>query len=180
MDVFDLVVAENGGLLYDPATCRERVLAEPPPADLVAFLRANAVAPLSVGRVVVATFEPHQAMALAAIRQLGLGHQVVLNKGAVMLLPRGVDKASGLRAALRELGVHRDRVVGVGDAENDHVFLASCGLGVAVGNALSSLKASADYVTRGRHGEGVSELIELLVTHDLRHVGRALDGAARL
>jgi hydroxymethylpyrimidine pyrophosphatase-like HAD family hydrolase len=171
-ELFDLVVAENGGLLYEPATGQERVLAEPPPERLVTLLRDRGVGRLSVGRCVVATFEPDHVVALEALHELGLGHKVVFNKGAVMLLPAGVDKASGLAAALRELGVDPACAVAVGDAENDHVFLAACGFGVAVANALPALKERADYVTVGERGAGVAEVIELLVTRDLHGVGR--------
>jgi hydroxymethylpyrimidine pyrophosphatase-like HAD family hydrolase len=172
VDLFDLVVAENGGLLYEPRTRRERPLAEAPPERLVSALRARGVLPLSVGRVVVATFEPHETVALNVLHELGLGHKVVFNKGAVMLLPAGVDKASGLTAGLRELGLDPAAVIGVGDAENDHVLLACCGFGVAVSNALPALKERADYVTLAARGAGVAELIDLLVTNDLQGVGR--------
>jgi phosphoglycolate phosphatase-like HAD superfamily hydrolase len=147
-------------------------LAEPPPETLVRSLRDAGVDPISVGRVVVATVEPHHRVALEVIHQLGLGHKVVFNKGAVMLLPAGVDKASGLAEALRALGLDAQGVVGVGDAENDHALLRLCGFGVAVANALPALKERAHYVTRGAHGQGVAELIELVVTCDLQGLGR--------
>ena len=169
--LFDLVVAENGGLLYEPSTGRERVLADPPPESLVHALRAAGAEPVSVGRVVVATVEPHQAIALEAIHRLGLGHKVVFNKGAVMLLPPGIDKASGLAAALRELDLPSDGVVGIGDAENDHALLGLCGFAAAVANALPALKERAHYVTRGERGAGVAELAELLVGDDLLGLG---------
>ena len=51
-------------------------------------------------------------------------------------------------------------MVGIGDAENDHAFLARCGLAVAVADALPSLKAEADVVMRGGAGAGAVELIE--------------------
>ena len=70
--VFDRVVAENGALIYDPASERETVIAEPPPADFVQRLRERNVAPLSVGRAIVATWEPHGATVLEVIRDLGL------------------------------------------------------------------------------------------------------------
>ena len=63
---------------------------------------------------------------LETIRELGLELQVIFNKGAVMVLPTGVNKATGLAAALDELGLSPHNVVGVGDAENDHAFLALC------------------------------------------------------
>jgi hypothetical protein len=170
--LFDLVVAENGGLLYEPATGRERALGESPPASLVNALRVAGVDPLSVGRVVVATIEPHQVVALETIHRLGLGHKVVFNKGAVMLLPAGVDKASGLAVALGELGIGPERAVGIGDAENDHALFRLCGFGAAVANALPALKERAHYVTRGERGAGVAELADLLVVDDLRGLPR--------
>lgn len=172
-ELFDLVVAENGGLLYEPATGQERPLADPPPPRLVEALRARGVQPLSVGRVVVATAEPHEITALEVIHQLGLGHKVVFNKQAVMLLPPGVDKASGLAAALALLGLDPAGVVGVGDAENDHALLQVCGFGVAVANALPALKERADYVTAGERGAGVVELVERLLSTDLGDLARA-------
>ena len=55
LDVFDLVVAENGATLYDPATKDEQVLAPAASADLVSYLEKAGVNPLSVGHSIVAT-----------------------------------------------------------------------------------------------------------------------------
>lgn len=171
LDRFDSVVAENGALVYTPATQAVRVLAEPPPPALIDELRAKGV-PVSVGRVIVATWEPHERTVQAAFRDLGLEWHVILNKGAVMALPSGVNKATGLNAALAELALAPEAVVGVGDAENDHSFLAACGLAVAVANALPALKDRADLVTAGARGAGVAELIERMLADDLAGVGR--------
>ena len=100
---------------------------------------------------------------LETIRDLGLELQVIFNKGAVMVLPAGVNKASGLVAALDELGLSPHNVVGVGDAENDHAFLAACECAVAVANALPTIKERADHVTAGEDGDGVRELIDALI-----------------
>jgi hydroxymethylpyrimidine pyrophosphatase-like HAD family hydrolase len=167
IDLFERVVAENGALLYCPATREEKVLAEPPPQQLVTALKERGVAPLGVGRVIVATWEPHQGTVLEVIRQLGLELQVIFNKGAVMVLPSGVNKATGLRAALTELGVSVHNTVGVGDAENDHAFLTACECAVAVANALPKVKERADLVLNGDHGAGVRELVERLMASDI-------------
>jgi len=100
------------------------------------------------------------------IGELGLDLQVILNKGAVMVLPASVNKATGLRAALDELGLSPQAVVGIGDAENDEAFLAMSGCGVAVANALDSVKAQADHVTSGEDGAGVREVIDSLISDD--------------
>jgi hydroxymethylpyrimidine pyrophosphatase-like HAD family hydrolase len=168
LELFDRVVAENGGVLYCPATRAERALAEPPPEDFVAVLREHGVTPLSVGHTIVATWQPHETVVLETIEQFGLEHQVIFNKGAVMVLPPGVNKATGLDVALSELGLSPHNVVAVGDAENDQAFLHRCECGVAVANALPTVTERADIVTAHDHGAGVIELIEQIIADDLR------------
>jgi hydroxymethylpyrimidine pyrophosphatase-like HAD family hydrolase len=109
-------------------------------------------------------------LVIELIKQLGLELQVIFNKGAVMILPTGVNKATGLTCALKEMEVDAQNVVAVGDAENDHAFLAMCGIGVAVGNALPMLKERADLVVEGKRGFGVTELIDRILATDLAEV----------
>jgi HAD superfamily hydrolase (TIGR01484 family) len=170
--LFDLVVAENGALLYWPETDKVKVLADPPQESFVRRLKEASVTPLSVGHVIVATFEPFETVVLKAIKDLGLELEVIFNKGAVMVLPTGINKATGLRAGLASLGISPRNVVGVGDAQNDHAFLDVCGCGVAVQNALPSLKEHAHIVTQGDHGDGVVELIDELLATDLESAPR--------
>src|SRR5262249_47740769 len=110
--LFHRVVAENGAVLYRPTAAEERLLAEPPPERFVAELRQRGVSPLSVGRAIVATWQPHETTVLEVIRDLGLELHVIFNKGAVMVLPSGVNKATGLAAALDELRLSPGNVVG--------------------------------------------------------------------
>jgi hypothetical protein len=166
LDLFDRVVVENGALLYRPETREEKVLGEHPPEDFIRELERRGISP-SVGRVIVATRHPHENTVLEVIRDLGLELQVIFNKGAVMVLPSGVNKATGLGAALAELELSPHNAVGVGDAENDHAFLNLCECAVAVANALPMLKERADWVTRGDHGAGVVELINRLLDSGL-------------
>jgi HAD superfamily hydrolase (TIGR01484 family) len=163
LKLFDRVVAENGALLFTPATEEERAIAPEPPAAFVEKLRAMSVEPLSIGRSIVATWEPNETAVLEAIRDLGLELQIIFNKGAVMVLPSGVNKAFGLSAALHDLGIFPHNVVGFGDAENDHAFLRMCGCSVAVANALPMVKQDADILASGDHGKGVREVVERLI-----------------
>ena len=164
--IFDRVVAENGPLIYRPQSREARVLSDPPPAAFVDELRRRGVHPLTQGQVFVATEQPNDGIVLDVIRELRLNLRVILNKGAVMVLPPSVDKASGLRATLEELNLSAPDVLGIGDAENDAAFLAMCGCGVAVANALDSLKAVAGHVTVAANGAGVREIIEALLSSD--------------
>ena len=171
LDLFDLVVAENGALLFWPAEDRIQVLAEPPPADLCQTLKDRGVSPMSCGKVVIGSWRPSEKIILEVISSLGLEHHIIFNKDAVMILPSGVNKATGLAAALAELKIAADAVVGIGDAENDHAFLDSCAVAVAVDNALSSLKEHCDLVMTKDHGDGVIELIDRLLADDLANLG---------
>ena len=165
--MFDRIIAENGAILYRPEGQDCKALADPPPPVFVEELRRRGVNPLSVGQSIVATWHPHETTVLDVIRDLGLELQVIFNKDAVMVLPSGVNKATGLKVALKELHLSAHNAVGVGDAENDHVFLGMCECSVAVANALPALKERADLVTAGSHGAGVEEMIEKLLSEDL-------------
>lgn len=167
--LFDYIVAENGALLYHPGREHSKTLALSPPKSFVDLLRERGVHPLSVGRVIVATHENYKEVVQQAVDELHLDSQIILNKGDVMVLPRGVDKASGLKAALAELNISPSHVAGVGDAENDFALLSLCGFAVAVENALPSLKRRADLITKSSHGAGVEELIAHILASDPAH-----------
>jgi hydroxymethylpyrimidine pyrophosphatase-like HAD family hydrolase len=164
--IFDRVVAENGALLYRPASGEKEDLGDPPPGAMIEMLKARGV-PLSVGQSIVATVEPHQTAVLEVIRELGLERQVIFNKGAVMILPAGVNKATGLAVALKELGLSARNVVACGDGENDHALLDSSEYSVAVANAIPSLRERADRVTVGKRGDGILEVVADLIANDL-------------
>jgi HAD superfamily hydrolase (TIGR01484 family) len=176
IDIFDLLVVENGAVVYDPHHEEEHVLSPPPPEEFVHRLTLRGVQPLSVGRSIVATWEPHQTTVLETIQELGLELQIIFNKGAVMILPSGVNKAAGLAAALARLELSFHNVVGVGDAENDHAFLKACGCAAAVFNALPAVRETADIKLARDHGAGVIELIELVERLDSRIVGPERNG----
>ncbi len=168
--LFDLIVAENGAIVYDPRTREETRLANPPSKLLIQRLQARGVEPLEIGQVLVATHAPHRAAVQDVIWELGLEAQVIGNRGAVMVLPAGINKATGMEHALHELGLSRHEVVGIGDAENDHSFLQRCECAVAVANAASSIKGIAAFVTKAENGDGVIELIDELIDDDLRRL----------
>lgn len=168
LDLFDRVIAENGAVIYDPATAEQRAIAPAPPAAFVQALVERHVEPISVGHSIVATWHPHEATVLQVIQEMGLELHIVFNKGAVMVLPANVNKLSGLCAALTELDIAPLNVVAVGDAENDHAFLHTCGCSAAVANALPAVLHSVDIKLKGDHGAGVVELTHRIMQEDSR------------
>jgi hypothetical protein len=172
LDLCDLIVAENGALLYDPATDEEVLLAPQAPPEFIQALRDRGVTPLLPGRVIVSTRQPYERDVEELIAQWNLPLHVIFNKGAVMVLPFGVNKGVGLKAAMDRLALSPETVVAVGDAENDHSLLAGVGLGAAVSNALQSLCEEADVVLDKPATAGVAQLIGMMLSGDPRLVSR--------
>ena len=90
-DMFDRRVVENGALVYRPDTRAVTQSAPAPPPTFINELTRRGI-PISVGRSIVATVEPHEHTVLAVIRDLGLEWHVIFNKGSVMALRRGSRK----------------------------------------------------------------------------------------
>ena len=178
LDKFEWIVAENGALLYRPSDHFSRLLCAPASAALAQKLGEAHAQPLSVGRAIIATREPYETLVIELIKDLGLELQVIFNKGAVMVLPTGVNKATGLTAVLKEMTIDPRHVVAIGDAENDHAFLAMSAVSVAVGNALPMLKERADVVMEGKRGFGVTELIDRILSSGLAEISPRASVAA--
>src|SRR5690242_21099283 len=154
--VFDYVVAENGAVLYEPRTRQQTLLGTPPPAHFLRRLRELTGNSISVGKVILETRVPHHTAVLQAIQEMGLDLQIVFNRDAVMVLPAGINKASGMDHALRKLGLSPHEAIGIGDAQNDHSFLERCECAVAVANALPTIRELAAFTTTGEAGQGVA------------------------
>lgn len=165
--LFDYVVAENGATVYEPRTSEETLLAKPPPAEFIKRLKELGVEPLEIGRVIVATWLPHQLAVLRAIQEMGLELHIVFNRTAVMVLPAGVNKATGMEFALRKLGLSAHEVIAVGDAENDCSFMERSECAATVANGIPSIRKIADIVTKSENGAGLAELIDELIANDL-------------
>lgn len=76
------------------------------------------------------------------------------------LFRKGSDKGVGVRVAAEQLGINKDDIMCVGDHENDIPMLTEAGISVAMGNAIQSVKAVADFVTETNDNDGVAMAIE--------------------
>lgn len=166
IEIFDGIVAENGAVFYNPHQKTTQFLGKPFPEEFISTLAERNVQPVNPGQVLVATRQPHQETVQEIIDSMGIDASIILNKQEIMILPTGVNKATGLKLALAELGLDSDTVVGIGDAENDEHLLLSCGLAVAVANAVPELKAIAHRVTTASAGSGVQEIINWILSNE--------------
>ncbi len=92
---------------------------------------------------------------------------------AAKILAPGVNKASGVQAALEIHSISPANVSRVGDSENDHAFLKLCGLPGAVANAMPTLKEKAAPATKHSADAGVTKRIDAVLRGDFDHHIRA-------
>lgn len=81
----------------------------------------------------------------------------------VEILPHGASKGDGVRRLLEELNIDPQNMLAIGDGENDIEMLQMAGIGVAMGNAMPSARAAADYITTTNDEDGVAAAIERFV-----------------
>lgn len=75
----------------------------------------------------------------------------------------GADKGTGLLRLGSYLGIPREEIMACGDGENDLAMIRSAGFGVAVENAVESVKEAADYITLSNNENGVALAVEKFV-----------------
>jgi len=160
--VFDAVVAENGAVVWLPSPDRTIFLGAPPPGHFLSRLRTAGV-PFHVGSVVIGTWERYAEQALALVRETGAELQIVFNRGAVMLLPTGLNKATGVRRALDELGRSARNLIAFGDAENDLPLFSLAEVAVAARGAMPAVAAMADDQLSRPGADGVAHYISTLL-----------------
>lgn len=158
-EVFETIVAEDGAAVYftrnDSVVLPFGRLAP----EVWQRLEERGI-PLERGVAIASTWVPHDAVVAEVLRQTGGSATVEYNKGAVMVLPPGATKGSGLRIALQELGYSLHNVAVVGDAENDRSLFEVAEYAVAVANAVPAMKTLADVVLTEENGRGVRGFIE--------------------
>ena len=162
-ELCEAVVAENGAIVYFP---RRDIVTFPFGRLTPAVLQRldGLGVPLERGMAIVATTVPHDEAILDVLREVGGGATVEYNRGAVMVLPLGATKGTGLAYALRELGYSPHNVAACGDAENDRSLFEVAEYAAAVANAPPGIKALADVVLPFANGEGVRSLITDLLS----------------
>jgi len=73
---------------------------------------------------------------------------------------KGADKGNALRLLCSHLNVDISKAVAFGDDCNDFEMLGAAGIGVAMGNAIDKIKATADHITDTNDNDGVAKWLE--------------------
>lgn len=78
------------------------------------------------------------------------------------LLPKNASKGNALLKLAEILNIPQNRVIAIGDNENDISMVKAAGLGVAVANAIPELKDVADFITVDNNSSAVAAIISML------------------
>ena len=159
LDLFHIVVGEEGAVIVDVATGVVRLLSDPVDPGLVTALQQAQVTALAVGRVVVGAPVGFAGQVAAARDAVGSNLRMVTNKASVALVPPGCDKGSGLRAAIEALQARHAPIVAIGDAENDLPMFAIATHSFAVANADEAVRRAGIRLTTRSFGDGVAEAL---------------------
>jgi Cof subfamily protein (haloacid dehalogenase superfamily) len=95
-----------------------------------------------------------------------IGHLVHITKSKphfLEIVNREGTKGHAIRFLAERFGYDMSQVIAIGDSWNDHEMLEAAGFGVAMGNAVESLKEIADYVTLTNNEDGVKHVVEKFV-----------------
>jgi phosphoglycolate phosphatase (TIGR01487 family) len=158
--LFDAWVAEAGLSIYLPNTGTYRCFADDNWRITVKKLTTFPFVEEKENTVVF-RFEYLDVIRVEIMR-LGINAVLRDNKGTVILLPEGVNKAVGVKEALKLLNVDGS-IVAIGDAKLDLELFEIATFKAAVANAEQSLKEKADYVASRENGEGVVEIIQAIL-----------------
>ena len=78
----------------------------------------------------------------------------------IQIMNRSATKWNGVKTMLEMLGCPPEKTVYFGDDCDDIESIKMCGAGVAVSNAVDSVKAVADYIVQSNDEDGVARFIE--------------------
>lgn len=154
---FDAIVAENGAVLS--LRRRPATLLSPPPSSILIEELKKRKLEFTTGKCIVDMDVGLAPMVEHIVRELRLALSLTPNRDRVMVLPKGVNKGTGLRACLAALKQSSKDTIGIGDAENDYDLLAACGIGVAVEWGNEALKRQADEIVEGNGPIAVARYI---------------------
>jgi hydroxymethylpyrimidine pyrophosphatase-like HAD family hydrolase len=157
--VFTGILWENGAVLHHTVTDEVYLPFGQVDPRLVEALEVAGM-PLERGRAIVSTTTPHDETVWEVLSDWGGDAVVTHDKGMVRVMPPGTAKGTGLERLLGLCGFSPRNLVSFGDGEGDLSLLQLGEMGVAVADAVPSLKEAADLVTAQPGPAGVLETLE--------------------
>ena len=81
----------------------------------------------------------------------------------VDMMPKGIDKSAAIEQILVANGVGFEALIAFGDAHNDLQMIRKAGIGIAMGNAMETIKQHADQITESNEDNGIGSVVDRLL-----------------
>ena len=159
--VWQVVIAENGAIIYFPKTKKTVIFTSPYIQQAREILRNSEIL-IAFGQVIISSKVENMKKLKEILKPLRKKLSFQKNIDEVMILPEGVNKGESVSRVLEELEIKPEKTIIIGDAENDIPLFKIPGYRVAVANADRKLKKLADEVTKKSSEEGVIEVLDKL------------------
>ena len=160
-----IAVGENGGaitvapqehrLLASKEKCVEGYEALKQSLDGV---QQKSVFPRMTEVVLLRTFDLKEGQKI--LDERGFSLYLSDSKYAFHINEKGVDKATGLKEALKMLKADPEETVAIGDSETDVPMFDICGCSIALGHAEENVKKEAGHIMVGKEGTGLAEAVD--------------------
>lgn len=164
------LIAEDGGIVFDPATEKEYLLGNRVDPD-----RGLAALEKVYGKLEQTRSSAYRLTGITIRRKISVEDAqrvmnqeglplVALDSGfAIHLRSPEVNKGNALRKVSSITKVLLLEIAAIGDGPNDVEMLKSAGLSYAVANSVEQVKLSSMHVTRSPHGKGVAEAVDEII-----------------
>jgi hydroxymethylpyrimidine pyrophosphatase-like HAD family hydrolase len=156
------IVWENGAVLEHLPSKRVSLPFGTLPKLMVKDLEQTGIEMLT-GMAIAATWAQHESLVKRISDQHNYLPSLDWNKMALMILPTGANKGSGLTRLLDQCQFSTKPLMAFGDGENDHSLLAMAETAVAVQDAVPSLQKIAHVVAKNPGPSGVVEILQRLL-----------------
>ena len=156
---FSFLVAENGAVTYFSDTNRFSVVGEEW-SESARRVFTDVSFHIHFAQIIGYSGIENSQEISRLLRISGIDSKLTVNKDSIMVCPPGVDKGSGVSAAVEHLAKTGEiELTCFGDGENDVALFGPADVSVAVSNAVDPLKKIADVVTNKPGAFGVEEFL---------------------
>ncbi len=158
---FDAIAAESGAIVYFPKS--DKVIR----IDSVAMAKAREIAresmlKLKIGKVGVSIPKKAIPEMTQKLKRLSKKLTFIENGAEIIVLPDDVDKGTGAKLAMQQLGIEPEKSIVIGYGENDTGLFNVPGFKVTVSNANQELKDLADQTAKKADCAGLLEIVREL------------------
>ena len=157
-DLFAGIVWENGAVLTHTASGETYLPFGQLDTRLLKAIEEAGI-PFERGLAIAATWAPHDQALWHILSSHGGSTSIEYNKSAVMVLPPGATKGTGLERLLTLCGLSPRNLAAFGDAENDLSMLRLAEVSVAVADAVPAVIETADVLATAPGPQGVLEIL---------------------